>query len=612
MTKNILITVCLANDMVAPIKKYESPPHKLHIGYYETVRLLGEEISKGPLINFLKSCYKTSSKKLDIIHIRDWHNADDPEQKRELEIYGSHCMAGTWGAKFVWEDKNLLTIGKNVPNIINSKKIMTTLETDFISKLNTLVGKTPKNKVKIGIIGVLTNIKVQQIAIALQQWLGFENIAVCSALTASNNIRKHFQGLEDLKNIYGINVFDSINIFSNWLKVDYQHNIQLESFDNQKIELTNKETILDNTDKDILGYLFRECKIVKIGSLKGGYSSSKVFLVEGIDKQGSTEVPNILKVDTKERIGQERTGFEKIEHILGSHVPKIVNSIESGTKGAIRYSFAMMNKNDKPKTFRDFYLSLNGMNNTDLENLNNFFNILFEEIFTPLYSNYVFDQKQLWASNTFLNDCEKISSSISKSLGPISKNKNISLKGIGEFYNPINFYKKDNILNKMNKGIFYVRQSLAHGDLNPQNILLDSRHNMWLIDFYSTNYDYHIIQDIAMLESNLKLLLTKINNEQDLIEIIKLEKILMSQKSLSEEISDLPKELLNNPSLIKLYHSIKRLRKFAYQISQDKEMINYFIPLLNYTGYVTTYSNLPKYQNLFAIISTSLLCDYLK
>jgi hypothetical protein len=595
--------------MIGFIKKDDPPPNSLHIGFYETIRVLGTDWKKGPLINFLKSCYKKEARNLNVINVRDWHNLNDPTQKHELATYGPHCIENTWGAKFIWENKNLLP-NKDNAYIVNSKKILTASEPVFSKTLLKVIGNTKKEDIRIGIIGVLTNIKVAEMSIALQGFYDINEIAICSALTASNNIRRHFQALDDLSNFYGVTVFDSIKQFGNWLNLKTKASIEVKRFDTPSIEFISKSN-LSIEQKHITEYLFRECKSIRIKELSGGYSGAKVLFISSVDRSGFKQVPTVLKLDTMENIGKERVGFEKLQYLLGSHVPKILASIETEKGAGIRYSFAIMNRKSNPKTFKEFFTSLNGKSKKDLDLLDKNMNMLFEEIFKPLYSNWTLDQKQLWNANTFkVEYIDFIASNIKKILGYLPYKDTINISGVGTFYNPMLFYTEQNIKSKLLEPVSYVRQSLAHGDLNARNIIVDDYSNLWLIDFLHTDYDYHIIQDIVKLENDLKFIHTPINSKEELCQLVKFEKILMDQKKLSDPLKELPKELRKNKNVIRLYKAVRLLRRFAFKISADNDMYNYRIPQLRYSAHNLSFEESNLLQKKYALVSTSKLTEY--
>ena len=60
MAQSILITDCLQNDFVAPIGRFDSLPNALHIGYEESLRLLGEDPSQGPVARVTQWAHQQS------------------------------------------------------------------------------------------------------------------------------------------------------------------------------------------------------------------------------------------------------------------------------------------------------------------------------------------------------------------------------------------------------------------------------------------------------------------------------------------------------------------------------------------------------------------------
>ena len=105
MIKSILITQCLQNDFVRPISRYDPLPNQLHIGYEEARRLMGENPEEGQVAHTMKWAYEQTDDFM-MIHIRDWHNPDDPNHRNHLLQFGNHCIANTWG---LWPWLSLLS-----------------------------------------------------------------------------------------------------------------------------------------------------------------------------------------------------------------------------------------------------------------------------------------------------------------------------------------------------------------------------------------------------------------------------------------------------------------------------------------------------------------------
>src|ERR1700759_4743422 len=106
MTQAILITQCLQNDFVKPLAVENGSaalPNLLHIGVEESRRLMGENPAEGPIAQLIRWANQADVANLKLINIRDWHEAGDPEQAEHFRQFGAHCVAGTDGAKFVFE-----------------------------------------------------------------------------------------------------------------------------------------------------------------------------------------------------------------------------------------------------------------------------------------------------------------------------------------------------------------------------------------------------------------------------------------------------------------------------------------------------------------------------
>ena len=69
----------------------------------EAARLLGPEPAAGPLAQLIQWARGLPADAIDLVHIRDWHDPDDPAQREHLERFGAHCDKDTVGARLVLE-----------------------------------------------------------------------------------------------------------------------------------------------------------------------------------------------------------------------------------------------------------------------------------------------------------------------------------------------------------------------------------------------------------------------------------------------------------------------------------------------------------------------------
>ena len=84
----VLITQCLQRDFVDPIGPHDPLPNLLHVGYSEAARLLGPEPTAGPMAQLIGWARGLPADAIDLIHIRDWHDPDDPAQREHLQRFG--------------------------------------------------------------------------------------------------------------------------------------------------------------------------------------------------------------------------------------------------------------------------------------------------------------------------------------------------------------------------------------------------------------------------------------------------------------------------------------------------------------------------------------------
>src|SRR5262249_41038954 len=75
-------------------------------------------------------------------------------------------------------------------------------------------------KLRIGVVGVWTEATVSFLLYDLKTRFDIEDLATCSALTASASRAQHFNALEQLSRILGVRVFDTVGDFIGWLNPD--------------------------------------------------------------------------------------------------------------------------------------------------------------------------------------------------------------------------------------------------------------------------------------------------------------------------------------------------------------------------------------------------------
>ncbi|MBY8985976.1 MAG: isochorismatase family protein [Candidatus Lokiarchaeota archaeon] len=188
---------------------------RVHIDYNESKRLWENDKLSQFIRDLMRKASESNSNEnsgveYQLIHLRDWHDQTDESQKGELDLFGSHCIKGTYGAKFVSPLNELIQEHHDFNVIINSNSLSSFDETDLESVIETIIRNTGSShkEVKIGVFGVITNVKVFLLTFELMIIHKFKNVYVCGDFCAGFNKQGHQTGINSLKSILAANVVD--------------------------------------------------------------------------------------------------------------------------------------------------------------------------------------------------------------------------------------------------------------------------------------------------------------------------------------------------------------------------------------------------------------------
>jgi nicotinamidase-related amidase len=516
----LLITQCLQNDFVQPIGRHEPVPNRLHVGHSEARRLLGENPAQGPVARLMDWAQSADASSLGLIHIRDWHDATDPDERRHLEVFGRHCLRDSEGARFVFAEQSAARV-----TIVNSIAL-----NDFVgTTLADTLAPYENASVRTGIVGVWTEAKVSFLAYDLATRYPQMQLAVCSALTASSSRQRHFAALDQLARILDLRVIDSVGEFIDFLGGDRSAGAlrrSVAAFPN--VKLTGGS--LEPTDADLAGYLFRDCGAVELQPLAGGFSGNIVAAAKSRDLHGHEQVPHVLKIGPRDAIGRERASFERVQDVLGNNAPAIVDFADFGDRGALKYRYASMGGASVTTLQKQYEAGLS------LDEFQRVLDTVFNEQLgrfaraaqlesDDLLTHYGFSPK--WASH--------VRARVEEILGRAADSSPLEIAPGVVTPNPCAFY--EDVLTRLPerpRDEFYM--AWAHGDLNGANIVRDANGNVWLIDFFHTRRA-HVLTDLIKLENDLLYIWTKLFNDADLTAACRLLDRLMQVEDLGGPLS---------------------------------------------------------------------------
>jgi protein-tyrosine phosphatase/nicotinamidase-related amidase len=599
MSKAILITQCLQNDFVKPIGKYDPLPNLLHVGYEESVRLMGLNPKEGPVTNIMKWAYSQSEEELEIIHIREWHDPDDEIQKDHLRLYGEHCVMLSEGSRFAFH----LDHYPRPATIVESLRLNDFLNTELPDLLDPYRDK----KVKVGLMGVFTEAKITFLAYELKTRYPNFDVAVCSALTAGSSLSSHYTALDQLQKILGVRVISSVGAFTKFLVgVSSGFEINAPHKDDFPHLSFNKEANVADADDKIIRYLFRNARSVELSVLDGGYSGNLVLAAKSIDAEGREEAPHVLKIGLQEPIGLERMSFERVEMVLGNSAPRITDFIDYQERGGIKYRYASMGKGNSTTLQKLFESGI------PIEEVRKFLDIVFVDQLGKFYKAKTFEKSNLLTYYMFDPDrAERLRLKIEKILEKSASLEILKLPTGQEFPNPYTFTRDqlEKLMSLDHRSSFF---SYVHGDLNGANIMIDAQDNVWLIDFFHTHKG-HILKDLIKLENDLLYIYTPMNSDDDLEEALLFSSILFEVRDLAQPLKHVEQTGLTKPGFIRTYETLQILRSYyPALVEHDRDPLQLFIAQLRYSLHTLSFVESNHYHKLWALYNSGYFGQQIK
>ncbi len=602
--QGILITQCLQNDFIKPIGKYDPLPNSLHIGYHEAMRLHGENPDHGPIMTIMKWAYQQPLTELALIHIRDWHDASDHDERQHLGQFGDHCLVDSPGAAFIFEDIFQNTATKERHRIVNASGMNDFVDTDLQAYLDQIADFPGGKKIPVGIMGVWTEAKVLFLAYDIVSRYPNFSVGVCSALSASSSRSAHFFALNQIESILGVQVFASIGAFAQFLtgkmaELEPQRHSRIDA---QKFQFSDQIDVREE-DQKILSYLFRESKQAQFKVLDGGFSGNLVLKSASIDMHGHQQVPAVVKIGNRDLIARERMSFEQIQEVLGNNAPSIVDFADVNDRGGIKYRYAsMIGFGEEVQSFQKYFSKTN-----DITSIKKILDQVFLKQLGKLYAAGEIEKINLFQYYDFQSKyAPGVRSRVETLLGSPVQGDYLQLTERLKIINVCHFYEQD--LQSLPQ-LAYNASFLAyiHGDLNGANILIDSHENIWLIDFFHTHRG-HILKDLIKLENDILYIFSGIENEQELTLAVQLSELLYNIADLSAELPALPDHLAHNQKIFKCYETVKILRSYYPDLIRwDRDPIQLHIAIIRYAMHTLSFDESNLWQKKWALY-TGALC----
>ncbi|HPO55598.1 MAG TPA: anti-sigma factor antagonist [Ignavibacteriaceae bacterium] len=369
----------------------------------------------------------------------------------------------------------------------------------------------------------------------------------------------------------------------------------------QSLEIENlKEYDLTDEFEIIVRRIYSDCSRIQMTPLFGGFSA-RTFQVFGEDKNGAKILPTVLKLSNSAIIKREEDNFEMyVRKFILNNASTVMGAFYYSDFGGIRYNFLGITGSTKLKWLRKLY------NERTFDEVLPLFEKVYTGILKPWYGQPKLDNINLFKEQNPINYFPIIYDKAKEELGISADDPKIYVEELKrEITNPYYFLKYGYA--EREKISFTCYKGICHGDLNLQNILLDEKENIYIIDFSETKYR-NAVSDFSRLEPIIKFEYFNIESKESMNHIIDFETALMK----CDSIKDKPEFCYtgNDPEVEKGYKLILKMREYASTVSLfEKSIVPYLIAMLEWSLPVVVYYGLNNHRKRYSMISCALITE---
>jgi anti-anti-sigma factor len=349
----------------------------------------------------------------------------------------------------------------------------------------------------------------------------------------------------------------------------------------------------------IVRRLYGDCQSVSLTPLHGGYNSTTLRGV-AYDREGRRTLPTVLKIGPvllTER--EEQANRDYVARFILNNGTTCLGGAREGDWAGLRYNFLGVNGPESSLVWlRDHYLRRSTPDVVPL------FEKLLTRVLKPWYGQPKWEQVWLYRDHTPLRLFPNLIEIAEQVLGVSSDSPIFECPELGvELPNPFRFLKHEYPRRDGDSRLWYT--AICHGDLNLQNVLVDERENLYVIDFSETR-PRNAVADFARIEPILKFEFPRIDTDEDLRMLLEFEAALTSVTRLSEAP---PLVYRGDDPLVPRAHAvITLLRRSADTVTLfEHDIIPYWLAMLEWTYAVICYRQVSERQKRYAACSAALI-----
>ena len=482
---------------------------------------------------------------------------------------------------------------------------------DLIAAIAT-VARTSVEEVEAGapelsflVVGCHTEKRIQAIATFLHAILGFPDVAVSPHLVGSATADAHFAALRHNLPRSGVRVLLDLWEAARWVGLDPESSGFSEAHP-CVIDPEEAEQKLPEEARRIIQLVCMHWTRTRLRPLAGGFSGSLLFLADGWKGEAHTE-PMVLKIDAFDQMRRELDGYHQVKDFFGKHVPTFGYPVTEGDLLGVGMELAAME--GRPTTLQDHFEMAE--NDAAVGHFLSRLEKSLDLLCGKLYGNTVergavapFRALGLHAAQqvTWLRENGELILAYMKELGGADETVDLD-----QLENVVRLVTR-------NEDTLDSELCLQHGDLNFANVICDDGDNVWFIDWTHSGV-YPLELDFAKLESDVKFVMSKAFDLEDLPRLRKFEDYLLGHR-VPAEVDGLP-EHLNfakwDLRFRKILGAVRLIRQRCFDLKETDDWVMYRAALLRYALHTLSFDKrrdrgeCDEIQLMYALYSTEAL-----
>ena len=351
----------------------------------------------------------------------------------------------------------------------------------------------------------------------------------------------------------------------------------------------------------IIRAIFANESRVKLKRLTGGFVAS-TFAAESYDQQQRRMLPTVLKLAPYEITRREEQAYlNAVRPFILNNSTVLFGKAAHGDYAGLRYNFVgIAGTNGKLQSLEAIYRS------NDFDQALSIVEQTLTDILNPWYGQAKLSQVQPFHDHDMRAFFPTLPDNAESLLGIDPDRQFLSIEAIDrDVLNPYWFIK-----HRLDQVFDFTQQwhvSITHGDLNFNNILVDEKLNVYLIDFSETKAR-SVASDFARIEAIGMFQHTRIQNPDDETRILRVvDQMLKTNVYTPNETAS---HTGDDDLLTRALHLTTKVRSLAgKRVASHLDEAAYLLPLFQWVVPIVAFSNADQRQKRVAAYSAGMILE---